>query len=126
MINIYFSKPIPIENLNKYQFVYIISIDYKKCTIQHYIDKSFIYYGNTDKDELLNIQINNNDYKHIKTLLEFFIVNFGVLFLTDDDMEIIFREPDTPRELLYERSLKEFGLHKYLRYNKLKKIKGIN
>jgi len=126
MINIYFSKPIPIENLNKYQFVYIISIDYKKCTIQHYIDKSFIYYGNTDKDELLNIQINNNDYKHIKTLLEFFIVNFGVLFLTDDDMEIMSREPDTPRELLYERSLKEFGLHKYLRYNKLKKIKGIN
>ena len=124
MINIYFSKPIPIENLNKYQFVYITIIDYKKCSIQHYIDKSFIYYGRTDKDELLNIQINNNDYKHIKTILEFFIVNFGVLFLTDDDMEIIFREPNTPREFLYERSLKEFGLHKYLRHYKLKKIKG--
>jgi len=126
MRTIYLSKPIPIKDINKFNFVNITIIDHKKCTIQVFIDKPFVFYGYTNKDELLNFEIHNHDYNFIKTLLEFFIVNFGVLFLTDDDMEIIFREPDTPRELLYERSLKEFGLHKYLRYNKLKKIKGIN
>jgi len=125
-MTIYFSKPIPIEDINKSDLINIRIINYKTCVISFNINNNNTLYfqGNTNYDKLLSINISIYNNSIILILLEFFIVNFKVLFLTDDEQEIFFREPNTPIEYLYERTLKEFGLQKYLRYKKIIKIKN--
>jgi len=119
-----FNKSISLQELSD-KGLYYNTIDYKNNII-------FIKFNDVEFNDFgFYGYINNNkELTHFvspfidSSVLEQFIIKFDVLFIaTDDYYSFITEEQLYSMEHLYEESLSEYGLEKYLRYNKIKNIK---
>jgi len=129
MPDIFFSQPIPIKDINKLNFINITFMENEECKIEMDLSGSqYIFFGYTGMTNLLGFYTADNNYDSIKNLLEFFIINFNVLFFTNDEHQVIFinhkvifKNIDIEIEKIHDNLLKKYKLQKYLRYKKLKK-----